>query len=188
MKLIFLDRDGVINEDPANKRYVTQWEDFHFLPHAIKAVKKLNDNGFEIAILSNQAGVAKGLFTLERLNEITQRMVRIIETAGARIRSIHYCPHGDEDNCDCRKPKTGLFQKAVVGLDIDFKATYFIGDGVMDVEAGKAMGCKTILVLCGKTKRKEVDNWKVKPDYIVKDLWEAVNVVLEKNEICSKRV
>lgn len=177
-RVIFLDRDGVINRDPTGG-YVTNWEDFHFLDGSKEAIKKLTDSGYEVILISNQAGVAKGLYTLEALDEITRRMTAEIEKAGGKIGSVFYCPHRDEDNCDCRKPKTGLFRKATEGLDIDFGKTYFIGDGVMDIEAGRNAGCKTILVLSGKTSIDDRENWTAQPDYIFKDLLEAVNWLLE---------
>ena len=177
-KVIFIDRDGVINKDPTGG-YVTRWEDFHFLDGSREAVRKLTEAGYEIVLISNQAGVGKGLFTLETLDEITKEMLAEVEKAGGRIRSVFYCPHRKEDNCDCRKPKAGLFRQASEGLDIDFGQTYFIGDGVMDIEAGKNAGCKTILVLSGKTNLDDIDKWPHQPDYIFKDLLETVNWLLE---------
>ncbi len=177
-KVIFIDRDGVINKDPTGG-YVTRWEDFHFLDGSREAMRKLTEADYEIVVISNQAGVGKGLYTLETLDEITRKMMAEIEAAGGRIRSVFYCPHRKEDNCDCRKPKTGLFRQASEGLDIDFGQTYFIGDGVMDIEAGKNAGCKTILVLSGKTNPDDIDKWPHQPDYIFEDLLGAVNWLLE---------
>ena len=181
MKIIFLDRDGVINKDPAGwteHSYITECEDFHFLPGSLEAIKKLTDAGYEIAIISNQAGIAKGYYTFDRLNEITELMLESIKKHGGRIRSIHYCPHRNEDNCDCRKPKLSLFKEAIKNETLDIGSTYFIGDGVMDVEAGKKMGLKTVLVLSGKTELKDVDSWKIKPDFIKKDLKDTVSCLL----------
>lgn len=178
-KVIFIDRDGVINKDPTGG-YVTRWEEFYFLDGSKEAIRKLTEAGYEIIVISNQAGVGKGLYTLETLNEITKRMIAEIEKAGGRIRAVFYCPHRDEDNCDCRKPKTGLFRQARKVVDVDFAKTYFIGDGVMDIEAGRNVGCRTILILSGKTSLEDKANWTHQPDHVFKDLSEAVNLVLEK--------
>ncbi|MCX5657812.1 MAG: HAD-IIIA family hydrolase, partial [Candidatus Omnitrophica bacterium] len=131
-KIIFLDRDGVINRDPAEKRYVTRWSDFEFLPYAVATLKKLNKHGYDIIVASNQAGISRGLFTLKDLELINKRMLEALAKEGARIKAAYYCHHHDEDNCSCRKPKTGLFVKAIENLEIGkfrWQDTYFIGDG-----------------------------------------------------------
>lgn len=185
MKIIFLDRDGVINKDPGNRDYVKSWDEFYFLPRAIEAIKKLTDAEYNIVIISNQAGVNKGLYTEKDVATITKNMLKEIEKQGAKIKAVHYCIHRDEDECNCRKPKTGLFKKALSELGIlrdeVGDPTYFIGDGLTDVEAGKKEGYKTILLLCGKSNAEDVKDWKVKPDYVVKDLWEAVNLIINKD-------
>jgi histidinol-phosphate phosphatase family protein len=183
MKVIFIDRDGVINKDPGGWTkygYVTSWDEFHFLPGSKNALKRLAHAGYEVIIISNQQGVNKGYFSPDDLNKVTQNMLKSIESAGGKIRSIHYCPHRKEEVCGCRKPDTGLFRKATEGMDIDFSQTFFIGDGRTDVEAGRNLGCKTIMVLSGKAKEEDVDKWKHKPDYIKKDLSEAVEWILEE--------
>jgi len=182
-KVIFLDRDGVINKDPAyiNKySYVTKWDEFKFLPGAKRAIKKLADAGYAIYIISNQAGIAKGYFTLKELANTTENMLREIEKAGGKIAGVFYCPHRDEDNCDCRKPKAGLFKKALKRGDIDFKKAFFIGDKIMDAQAGRAIGCRTILVLSGKESLRNKKNWKLEPDHVKRDLLDAVNWILRK--------
>lgn len=180
-KIIFLDRDGVINKDPEGG-YVKSPEDFEFLPGSLSAIKKLNSHGYDIIVISNQAGIAKGLYTKEDLKKVNAKMLSEIEKAGGRIRSTHYCIHRDEDNCLCRKPKVGLFRQATEGLSIDFKETFFIGDKRTDIEAGKRIGCRTILVLSGNTKKDDVLSWQIKPDYIKKDLKEAVDWIIVEDK------
>ena len=182
MKAIFLDRDGVINKDPGGGDYIKSWGEFQFLPGAIEAIKKLNENGYEIFVISNQAGVGKGLFTQEALDEITRNMLGEIEAQGARIRSIAYCTHRTDAGCDCRKPRTGMIEKLTKGMDIDFKNTYFIGDSRLDVAAGKNMGCRTILLLTGKEDPDSAKDWEARPDFIKKDLKEGVAWVLEEGQ------
>ena len=182
-KIVFIDRDGVINRDPGGwteHSYVEKWNDFHFLPGAKIAVKKLNDAGFDVIIVSNQAGVSRGFYTEEALNDITEKMVGEIEKAGGKIRKVYYCIHYNDDNCDCRKPKPGLFNRAERELGIVAGKSFFIGDGKMDVEAGSRKGLKTILVLSGKSRQKDVEGWSIKPDFIFADLREAAEFIISK--------
>ncbi len=179
MKLIFLDRDGVINKDL--NTYVSRSEDFEFLSGVLEALKRLTVAGYEIVIISNQAGIAKGIYTKNELNRVNDKMVKAIEKAGAKISRVEYCLHADSDNCSCRKPKTGLFKRVLDEKDIDVSRIYFIGDKESDVIAGKNIGCKTILVLCGKTKEADVKHWQTKPDCIKKDLKEAVLWLLSED-------
>ena len=107
MKAVFLDRDGVINQYPGDTKYVSSWADFHFIPGGKLALKRLKVVGYKIFIISNQAGVAKGIYSEGRLNEITGNMLSELSSAGIEIAGVYYCTHRDEDNCSCRKPKTG---------------------------------------------------------------------------------
>jgi len=182
MKAIFLDRDGVINRDPGFGDYIKSWKEFQFLPGAIEAIKELNRNGHEIFVISNQAGVSKSLFSREDLDAITKNMLKELESNGAKIRSVTYCIHRPDEGCDCRKPNTGMIEAATKGLDIDFKSSYFIGDSMLDIGAGKNAGCKTILLLTGKTDPDEIKGWQIKPDFIKKDLREAVEWVLKEEQ------
>lgn len=182
MKAIFLDRDGVINKDPGFGDYVKSWEELQFLPGAIEAIKRLNKNGYEIFVISNQAGVGRGLFSQSSLDEITNNMLKEIESQGGKITSISYCTHRIDEGCSCRKPKTGMIEKATKDFDIDFKNTYFIGDSRVDIGIGKNMGCKTILLLTGKEDPNNIENLDPQPDFIKKDLKEAVKWVLKEGQ------
>jgi len=177
-KILFLDRDGVINRYPGERKFVTRWEEFHFLPNALKAIRRLTEEGYEIKVISNQSGIAKGIYSQESLNEITRRMIEEVKREGGKM-EVYYCPHREEDGCDCRKPKIGLFLKATQGKEVDFKSTYFVGDGSIDVEAGKRIGCKTILVGSGRTKLEDAKKWDIQPDYFAQDLWEASGIILK---------
>ena len=179
-KVIFLDRDGVINRDPENLKYqyVTKWKEFKFLPGAKRAIKKLTDAGYSIYIISNQAGISKRYFTMKALRTITRNMRKELAKRGGRIKDAFYCPHRIEDDCDCRKPKAGLFKKALRKGRIDFKDAFFIGDNIKDVQAGRAIGCRTLLVLSGKTKSRNSKGWAAKPDFVRRDLSDAVELVL----------
>ena len=115
MKAVFIDRDGVINKDPGGwtkHNYVTKWAEFKFLPGALDALKKLNNNGIKAILISNQAGVNKGYFSKKELDEVTDKMLLEIRRNNGNVEDVYYCVHKEEDNCNCRKPKTGLLEKA----------------------------------------------------------------------------
>ncbi|MFH1459088.1 MAG: HAD family hydrolase [Candidatus Omnitrophota bacterium] len=184
-KVIFLDRDGVINKN-VKYEYVTSWAKFNFLPNVFEALKLLKDNEFKVIIISNQQGVGKGLYTEAALADMTERMLARIQSRGGKIHSVHYCPHLKEADCVCRKPKVGLFKQALVGKSVDIKNTFFIGDTERDVETGKKLGCRTILVLSGNTESQAaVSDFKFQPDFIAKDLLAAVKNVVLKGKVKS---
>ena len=185
MKAIFLDRDGVINKYPGDRDYVKSWDEFQFLPGATDALSRLAKNNFGIFVISNQAGVAKGVYPKENLDLITKNMEEELKKRGVRISGIYYCTHHPDQNCACRKPKTGLLEMAVSesgkkGIDIDIEKSYFIGDTERDIEAGKVFGLKTILVFSGKEKPGEQGAWQYAPDFTAADLPEAANIILQK--------
>lgn len=181
MNVVFLDRDGVINRYPGDGKYVTGLSGFMFLPGSIQAIRSLSLAGYKIFVISNQAGVSKGLYSRAALKKMTVYMLKNIEKAGGRIEEVLYCLHTQEADCACRKPKTGLLKKATRGKKIDLKKSYFIGDSLMDVKTGKTFGCKTILVLSGREKLKNSPQWDVMPDFIAKTLSAAAkNILSEK--------
>lgn len=144
-RVVFLDRDGVINKKIEGD-YVRRWEQFRFLPNSIKALQLLTKNNYQIYIITNQRGVAKKLMTEKQLQSIHRQMVKQLKKKGVRIGGIYYCPHNIEDNCDCRKPKSGLFYQASNKHFIDLTKTIFIGDSKTDFVAGNGAGCQTFLV------------------------------------------
>lgn len=189
MRIVFLDRDGVINAYPGDTKYVTKWEEFHFLPGVNGALKKLNDKDFKIFIISNQAGVSKGIYSQGDLNLITKNMLKELEGHNIQICGVYYCTHKDEDECLCRKPKTGLIDTAVAdfeskGFKIDMDKSFFIGDTIRDIETGKKAGLSTILVFSGKEKPGNKKNWLSLPDITCRDLSEAVDLILKSG--CPK--
>lgn len=190
LKFLLIDRDGVINKDPGGwtpHSYVTELHEFRFLPGALKALALLNRNRVRVVIVSNQAGVSKGYFTKEKLAAVNSRMLEEIGKAGGRIEEVCYCIHRDEDNCDCRKPKTGMLERALKKYRIAARDTYIIGDSKVDAMAGKALGMKTIFVLSGKTTADEMKKWEVKPDYVFPGLLGAVEWLLNKERLRSER-
>ena len=157
MKVVFLDRDGVINKKIENG-YVLDWKDFIFLPDVEKAIRMINEKKVPVIVVSNQACVGKGLITGQKLDEINARMASVLEKKGAHIDDIYVCPHRKDENCDCRKPKTGLFKQAAGKYDIDFQGSWFIGDSLEDMEAGQNAGCKTYLLKKGENLKSVIEN------------------------------
>lgn len=117
-KIIFLDRDGVINRYPGDTKYVTTWRQFKFLPGVKTSIKRLNKAGYSIFIISNQAGVTKGIYAKKKLNLITKNMLSEIKNHSGEIKKVFYCIHTSDDNCSCRKPRTGLIKEAFRSLGI----------------------------------------------------------------------
>lgn len=189
VKVVFLDRDGVINEFPGNGLYVTKVKNFHFLPGTLKALKLLTDHGYHIFVISNQAGVGKGVFSKHKLDQITAHMLKGVMAAGAKIDDVFYCTCKSTDACHCRKPRIGNIIKALRSIDKDINAAthaYFVGDTEGDIKTGKNAGCKTIFTLSGREDREYMNRWDVSPDYIVEDLYAAVQLILEEDSHPSR--
>ncbi|MBF0485521.1 MAG: HAD-IIIA family hydrolase [Candidatus Omnitrophica bacterium] len=189
MQVVFLDRDGVINKFPGNGLYVTRVRDFHFIPRALEALKALTDAGYDIFVVSNQAGVGKGVYSKEKLDQITEHMLKGVKEAGGRIREVLYCTCKSSDACNCRKPRIGNIIKALELLDKtidDAPHAYFVGDTEGDVKAGKNAGCKTIFCLSGREDREYMKRWDVRPDFIVEDLYDAAELILKKDSHPSR--
>jgi D-glycero-D-manno-heptose 1,7-bisphosphate phosphatase len=143
---LFLDRDGVINKKLEGK-YVRNWEEFEFIPNVLSSISKLSNLFNRIIIITNQQGIRKGLMSENDLLFLHQKMLNEIEKAGGKINKIYFCPHLETDNCNCRKPKIGMIEKAIQDFpSINIKKSYLIGDSPSDIEAGKRAGLHTIKV------------------------------------------
>src|SRR5262249_19711489 len=148
---VFLDRDGVINYN--REDYVKTPEEFVFLPGSAAGAARLTRAGRELFIISNQAGVGKGIITQAALSAITRKMLDGLAEAGARVNGVYYSPHPPDAGCDCRKPAPGLLRRAAQEHGLDLSRTIFVGDDRRDLAAGAAAGARTVLVLSGKTSR-----------------------------------
>ncbi len=185
MKTVFLDRDGVINQNVPNCGYVMDWKDFVFIPGARDAIRHLTQSGYRIIILTNQAGIGRGLTSEQQVMNIHDQMVTQIAERGGKIRAVYYCPHAPDDKCGCRKPKPGMLIRAAREHEVEVSSSYFIGDSLTDIAAGKTAGAPTILVLTGHGKasyRRYIDSIKSEemlcerqpaPDKIFTDLYAA---------------
>lgn len=172
-KIVFLDRDGVINKRPPKASYVTHWKEFVFLPGAIEALRRLTKNGYDIYIISNQAGISRGIMTYKQVDDVNNRMKKELRKQGIEIADIFICPHGWDENCFCRKPNPGLLYLAASKNHLDLYSSYCIGDDLRDIQAGKSAGCKTIYV--GTDVKMSNIKSNQKPDFICKDLYHATN-------------
>lgn len=153
---IVLDRDGVINED--SDAYIKSPEEFLPIAGSLEAIRLLHQNGYRIAVLTNQSGIARGLFDQDMLERIHAKLKALVAEAGGWIDDIFFCPHGPEDGCACRKPKTGLFEQFAHKYAIDLQGLPAIGDSLRDLQAAEAMGCSPILVETGKGARTVLRN------------------------------
>jgi len=180
---VFLDRDGVINQN-RDGDYVKSWQEFAFLPGSRKAIQRLLKEDIPIIVISNQAGIGKGLVSDATVQEINRRLVTQTSVAGRKISAVYYCPHRVEDGCQCRKPKPGMLLKAAADWDLDLTRCYMVGDAISDIEAGAAVGCTTFLVKTGRGSRalQERQNWNTQPDFIVEDLTQAVEMILKQHQ------
>lgn len=142
---IFFDRDGIVNESPG-PGYVERWEDFHLQPGFVAALKAVKAKGWPAVIITNQQGVAKGLYSREELDGIHGNMRAQLRTHGVDVLDIFQCIHFAADGCECRKPKPGMIIEAAEKHGLDLSSSWMIGDSEKDVEAGHKAGCKTIRV------------------------------------------
>lgn len=148
---IILDRDGVLNEKPPRANYVRKWGEFKWMPGAMESLCLLNNAGFRVIVVSNQAGIGRGAMTEGDLFDIHRKMVKEAEQAGGRIDAIYYCPHDWDEGCECRKPKPGMLFQAQHDFNLDLSRTLFIGDDERDGQAAEAAGCLSALVTAEKT-------------------------------------
>jgi len=189
MKIAFLDRDGVINRYPGHGKYVTKLKEFHFLPGALEGISRLTQLGYHIFVVSNQAGVGKGIYSRHKLDKITDYMLKNVQKNGGKIRKVFYCVHRREDNCNCRKPEIGSIEDALKLLKVkmsQIQKSFFIGDTQTDMLTGHRAGCTTIFVLSGGETRRSIRQWQVQPDHIAKNLSEAVKIVEHENSSHSR--
>lgn len=148
VKLVILDRDGVINVDHED-RYVSSAGEWEPLPGSLEAIARLNRAGFRVAVASNQSGLARGYFDVEDLNGIHEKMQRLVSEAGGEIDAVFFCPHGPRQRCKCRKPKPGLIEQIGERYRVNLAEVPLVGDKKSDLEAARAAGAIPILVRTG---------------------------------------
>ncbi len=164
-KAVFLDRDGTINKD---KGYTYKIEDFKFIDGSVSAIRMLNEAGFKVIVITGQSGIGRGYYTVYDMQRVHDHMLLELNKNGARVDKIYFCHHAPEDNCLCRKPSPAMIIKAMKDFRLDPNNCFMVGDKDEDVKAGKAAGCKSILVQTGRDKKSE------HADFVFKDLLSAV--------------
>lgn len=148
MKLIILDRDGVINED--SDAFIKSPDEWKPIPGSLNAIERLNQAGYTVVVATNQSGIARQLFSMSTLNDIHKKMHGAVENVGGIIDAVFYCPHVSENFCDCRKPKPGMLHEIARRYEVNLKDVPCVGDSLRDLQAGFSVGCIPHLVLTGK--------------------------------------
>ena len=147
-RLVILDRDGVINVD--SDAFIKSPEEWVAIPGSLEAIARLNQSGYRVAIASNQSGIGRGLFDMAALNAMHAKLNQQLAKHGGRVDAVFFCPHTAADNCDCRKPKSGLYEQIGERFGIELRNVPTVGDSLRDLEAGVAVGCVPHLVRTGK--------------------------------------
>ena len=164
MKLVILDRDGVINHD--SDQYVKSPDEWKPIPGSLTAIARLNQAGYRVVVATNQSGIGRGLFETDTLVAIHDKMLKALAQVGGRIDAIFFCPHTSADNCDCRKPKPGLLREIAARFNADLAGVPTIGDSMRDLQSAVAAGAQPMLVLTGKG-RQTVEDPALPPDTLV---------------------
>ncbi len=176
MKLIILDRDGVINYDSAS--YIKSPDEWKPIPGSLEAIARLNQDGYHVVVATNQSGVGRGLFEMATLNAINDKMHRALGQVGGHIDAIFFCPHAQDAGCACRKPKPGLLEEIARRFNVDLHGVPSVGDSLRDLEASVAVGARPILVLTGKGKKTRDDGPLPAGTQVFGDLAEAVKALI----------
>jgi len=176
MKLVILDRDGVINVD--SDAFIKSPEEWKPIPGSLEAIAKLNHSGYRVVVCSNQSGIGRGLLDMAALNAINDKMYRALALLSGRIDALFYCPHPAEANCACRKPKPGMFEDIARRFNTDLSAVPSVGDSLRDLQASAAVGCQPILVLTGKGRKTQAAGGLPPDTRVYEDLAAAVRAII----------
>ena len=179
MKLVVLDRDGVINFDSVH--FIKSTNEWIPIPGSLEAIALLNQSGYRVAIATNQSGISRGLFDMVTLNAIHDKMHKALGQLGGRIDAMFYCPHSAEDNCACRKPKPGMMEEIGRRFSQDMEGVPMVGDALRDLQAGAVLGMQPILVRTGKGEETLAKGGLPEGTLVFADLAEAVQHIIAKN-------
>jgi D-glycero-D-manno-heptose 1,7-bisphosphate phosphatase len=181
-KVVFLDRDGVINRDSPD--YIKSWSEFHFLPGSLEALRRLTRHGYLLIVVTNQSVINRRWVSTETLEDIHDRMRSAIRLHGGEIVDVLYCPHRPDEGCECRKPAPGLIFRAQAAHGIDLQTAGLIGDSAKDIECARKAGCGySILVQTGNSRAaiEALRQKGLKPDYEAADLSAAADWIIAQN-------
>lgn len=182
-KVVFLDRDGVINYDSLD--YIKKLDEFILIPGSLSAISKLSRNGYSIFIITNQSAIARKYADISIINSIHQYLRDCVHNSGGHIDDIYFCPHHPNQSCQCRKPRTGLIDQAVAEYHIDIGSSVMIGDKLTDIECAKTAGCKTAyLVMTGLVNPLEKNNTDPLKNFYqqAKTLFHAVDLIVYEDQ------
>ncbi len=179
-RAIIMDRDGTISEEVG---YIDRVDKLRLIPKSGEAIKLINKMGFKAIVITNQSGVGRGYFSELLVNRVNERLKELLKRFGAYIDAIYYCPHHPEAGCRCRKPNTGLLERAVKDFDIDPRRSYIIGDKLTDLEFAERGNSLGIIVKTGYGSREIMTGLNKKPAYIAEDLYDAVRWIMDREGI-----
>lgn len=179
-KLVILDRDGVINFDSA--QFIKSPAEWKPIPGSLEAIARLNQAGYRVVVATNQSGIGRGLFDMNTLNQIHEKLHKALFTVGGRIDAIFYCPHTADSDCDCRKPKPGMFKRISETMNIDLRNIPAVGDSLRDLQACVAVGCTPILVRTGKGEKTKAEGNLPEGTLEFANLDEAAKWILRKDK------
>jgi len=177
MKLVILDRDGVINYD--SEHFIKSPAEWKPLPGSPEAIAKLTQAGYRVVVATNQSGIGRGLFDMDTLNAMHNKMHRAVQAVGGRIDAVFYCPHSADSNCDCRKPRPGMLLRIAGCFNTDLTDVPAVGDSLRDLEAAAAVGALPMLVLTGKGERTQAQETLPEGTLVFADLAAAVEHILK---------
>ena len=182
---VFLDRDGVLNEEVG---YICRPDQISLIPGVGSAVKRLNESGFSVIVVSNQSAIGRGICSEIEIQQVNSHLSEQLSWLGAKIMKFYYCPHhpteamGDYlQTCECRKPNPGMLRQAASDLDLDLTKSVMVGDRLTDIEAGRSVGCRTVLIenIPLNDSQGSVPSDRIQPDLKVPCLDVAVSWILE---------
>ena len=179
MKLVILDRDGVINQD--SEQFIKNPGEWKPIPGSLEAIARLNHMGYRVVIASNQSGIGRGLFDMDALNAINDKMYRALTHVGGRVDALFYCPHAADANCECRKPKPGMLIDIGQRFNVDLTGVPAIGDALRDLQAAQTVGAQPMLVLTGKGKKTQAAGDLPENTLVFPDLAEAVRHIIAES-------
>lgn len=177
MKLVILDRDGVINHDSA--QFIKSPEEWKPIPGSLEAIARLNQSGYQVVIATNQSGVGRGLLDMATLNAIHDLMHRRLAEVGGQVAAVFYCPHPADAGCSCRKPRAGLFEEIGRRFDVDLSGVPAVGDSLRDLQAAAAVGASPLLVLTGKGAKTRRDGGLPEGTRVYENLAEAAGAICD---------
>ena len=178
-RYILLDRDGVINRDSDD--FIKSPEEWLPIEGSLEAIAMLNEHGYKVIVVTNQSGIARGLFDAAMLEKIHDKMHRLVNEKGGAITAVYYCPHGPESTCECRKPKAGLLKAFAADFDAELAKIFVVGDSLRDLQAAQAVGAQPILVKTGKGQQTLINNPQF-DSLIFENLYDAAKYITARFE------